>query len=680
MKLGIGLFAALLVAAAVTQSTLRVAYERDLTIKNAQTRNSNLAIAFESYAVRILDNAQTVARFIADQSQRTTRDGLAFAVRDRAANNKLLSAIAVFDARGDLVASSGQPAAGAVNISATDYFRAHAPDSADHVFVGKPSPSPVTGNMIVPLTCAIRSAQGQLAGVVLVEISPMRLTEFYREATISDGDVLSIVGFDGITRARRNGARYGAGEDVRASPMMQLRLAQPVGTYAGHGVVDGQFRHYSYRTLHDYPLLVIVGATEEEILLEHVQRRSRYYGNAALFSLICVVMAGILIFELLRRQRLMSELASREEKIRFVLESSRLGYWEQDLLTGKSNRSPLHDQLYGHAAPQGDWTIADMLGNVHADDRERVRQAFDRFMQDGVDTSAEFRVTWPDGSVHWLWSTARLNHDNAGRPVRISGVALDISERMAAQEQLARMNVVLEERVLERTRELEEANKELDAFANSVSHSLSAPLQVIDALSANLIDRLHARAEPEAQRLLDGIRRNAQNFSSLIEALLTSARASTQVMQPQHLDTVALVQDALGELVTERPKADYEIVVHPLPPAIGDRALVKQLWGALLSNALKFSSKRERPTIEVGGESTGGRATFFVRDNGAGFDMDKADKLFQVFQRLHNGADFPGPGVGLAIAHRIVVRHGGRIWAVSSEQQGATFYFTLTAS
>jgi PAS domain S-box-containing protein len=250
-------------------------------------------------------------------------------------------------------------------------------------------------------------------------------------------------------------------------------------------------------------------------------------------------------------------------------------------------------------------------------------------------------------------------------------------ERRSAEEKLQQLNAQLEQRVGERTAELEEANKELEAFSYSVSHDLRAPLRTLDGFSQALIEDYGPQLPDEAQRYLRTIRAGAQRMGTLIDDLLAFARLSRQVLTKQSVDTASVVRTALMELEALEPGRDLELRIGELLPCAGDTALLKQVWFNLLSNALKYSRKCHPAIVEVGCYRSGGTNTYFVRDNGAGFDMKYVHKLFGVFQRLHLAEDYEGTGVGLAMVQRVIQRHGGRIWAVAAEGRGATFHFTV---
>ena len=233
----------------------------------------------------------------------------------------------------------------------------------------------------------------------------------------------------------------------------------------------------------------------------------------------------------------------------------------------------------------------------------------------------------------------------------------------------------LESRVLERTAELEAVNKELASFSYSVSHDLRAPLRAVDGYARMLEEDYAARLDDEGRRLLSVVRASAGRMGQLIDDLLDFSRLGRQAMARQSVDVAALVREVVEEVRGEHRAAVVE--VRDLPAARGDRALLKQVWLNLVGNAFKYSAKREAPRIEIGGQIEGEENIYWVRDNGAGFDMRYAAKLFGVFQRLHAQDDFAGTGVGLAIVQRVVTRHGGRVWAEGKPEAGASFFFSL---
>jgi len=262
----------------------------------------------------------------------------------------------------------------------------------------------------------------------------------------------------------------------------------------------------------------------------------------------------------------------------------------------------------------------------------------------------------------------------------------DITLQKKAQEELRSYSERLEELVTERTRQLEKSvddlralNDELEAFGYSVSHDLRVPLRAISGLTKMLLDEHAGQLGGDGRRLMDLILKNTEHMGDLVEDLLGLSRAQRREMKWGMLDMRQLASDVIGDLEDEVSGRDVRFVLDMLPPASGDRVLVRQVLMNLIGNSVKFTGKKDSALIEIAGNTNGAENTYFVRDNGAGFDMDYAEKLFGVFQRLHRAEDFEGTGVGLALTERIVRRHGGKVWAESEIGQGATFYFTLPA-
>jgi PAS domain S-box-containing protein len=302
-----------------------------------------------------------------------------------------------------------------------------------------------------------------------------------------------------------------------------------------------------------------------------------------------------------------------------------------------------------------------------------TRQAF----IDGEPFDLEYAITTPSGERRIVHELGYGQFDSAGTVTSLFGTAQDITERKEAENDIRALNESLERKVKDRTADLEVANTDMEAFNYTVAHDLRTPLRVISGYAQILVSDKAAILDEDGQDYLHIIMSNALLMSSLIDHLLEFSRLGRVVIAPAHCDMSALVSAAVEKIQHIEKDSHTRVIIHPLLDARCDPDLIRQVWINLISNAFKYSSKNERPRIEIGSEYMGSEICYYIKDNGAGFDMKFAHKLFGVFQRLHHVDEFKGSGVGLASIQRIIMRHGGRIWAESKVNHGATFYFTL---
>jgi PAS domain S-box-containing protein len=314
---------------------------------------------------------------------------------------------------------------------------------------------------------------------------------------------------------------------------------------------------------------------------------------------------------------------------------------------------------------------------LHPDDVEHCLQGWSAALRTGMPYNAQCRIRRAsDGAYRWHLARAVPVRDPKGQVLQWFATCTDIDAQKRAEHDARQLNAQLERRVEERTEQLVAANKELEAFSYSVSHDLRAPLRAVDGFSRILLEDYNDKLDDEGRRVLNVIRNSSQEMARLIDDLLAFSRLGRSELSRVDIDMNALVQSVLDELRRELG-ALPEVDVRPLPGASGDASLLRQVWINLLTNAVKFSAKVDEPHIEVGGYPEGAEKVYYVKDNGAGFDMRYYDKLFGVFQRLHRTDEFSGTGVGLAIVQRVVSRHGGKVWAQGAVRRGATFFFTL---
>ncbi len=317
------------------------------------------------------------------------------------------------------------------------------------------------------------------------------------------------------------------------------------------------------------------------------------------------------------------------------------------------------------------------LEQIHPDDRAATVAAWEAAVASDSDFRAEFRIRRHDGEYRWFDTRAVRLRDASGRTVKWFGSNTDVSERKRAEDDIRRLNAELEARVLARTAELEAANKELEAFSYSVSHDLRAPLRAIGGFSRILAEDHQDRLDAEGKRVLGIVSSETRRMGQLVDDLLAFSRLGRQSLESTEVDMTALVRAVFEEQAALHPDRSLELKLQPLPPAACDRAMMRVLLSNLISNAVKFTRPRTPAVIEVGAHAADEETTYHVKDNGVGFDMRYAHKLFGVFQRLHSTEEFDGTGVGLALVQRVIHRHQGRAWAEGSVGAGATFSFSL---
>jgi light-regulated signal transduction histidine kinase (bacteriophytochrome) len=310
-------------------------------------------------------------------------------------------------------------------------------------------------------------------------------------------------------------------------------------------------------------------------------------------------------------------------------------------------------------------------------DKTKATQNLQKVLDWGYSGILEYKFKMKNGNEFDAELNSVLLRDNQGNPAGFVAVTRDITERKRAEEKIRQLNAELEQRVKDRTAQLEVANKELESFAYAVSHDLRAPLRGIDGWSLALQEDYHEQLNDQARQVLSRIRSETQRMGLLIDDLIKLSVVTRTEMEPMSADLTALAHSIIARMEKENADRKINFIIQPGLSTQGDINLLEIVLTNLFDNACKFTRTRVQAQIEFGMKNIEGKPVFFIRDNGVGFDMRYAQNLFGAFQRMHKLSEFPGTGIGLATVQRIIHRHNGRIWAEAQLDGGATFYFTI---
>ncbi|MCJ7799749.1 MAG: ATP-binding protein [Polaromonas sp.] len=576
--------------------------------------------------------------------------------------------VAIIDAQGRLVFSSlGLPATPA-SLADREHFKVHQGTSHDKLFVSRPLKGRVSGKWSIQLTRPIFD-KAQFVGVIVMSVDPHYFVNFYEAADMGKDGVAKMVRDTGEIMVHSGGTEKYIGQVIQTDSFAASGLPRQ-GSFQRLFQDDGVERLASYVHLPQYGLSVIIGPSLYEWMAPFRDRQLKVVLAAAVVTLLAMMMTWLLV-----RSRLL-----KEAVLDALIESQRSLRASHDLLETLSRNVPgmiYQFRLYpdGHSScpyvsegvldlyevtpAQATADAAALFANVHKDDLDKMNAAIDESARTLQPWHHEYRANLPIRGLRWLKGHAQ--------PVRLAdgsvlwhGYMTDVTEAKTLEDSLRSVN------------------QELETFSYSVSHDLQSPLNTIDGFSQLLGKKLSGSDNVKALHYLSRIRAGTAQMTQLIADLLALSKVTHARIQYVSVDLSALACLILGNLQASRPAQRVAVQIEAGLMRWGDAGLLRVVLENLLGNAWKYSSKRADAVISVGQTmNAAGRAVFFVKDNGAGFDMAHAEKLFQPFQRLHGAAEFAGTGIGLATVHRIMVRHGGHIWAESVPAAGAPFFFTL---
>ena len=371
-----------------------------------------------------------------------------------------------------------------------------------------------------------------------------------------------------------------------------------------------------------------------------------------------------------------AEIKKVSERLLLATDAAEIGIWDLDIVNNILIWDDMMFTLYG-LEKQAVLNVYDVCKkSIHPEDSASFEALMARVLKLECDYDTDFRIIRPDGSIRYIKANAMLSTDTDGKPIRILGTNYDITDRKNAENALITLNKELEKRVTDRTAQLEASNKELEAFAYSVSHDLRAPLRIIDGYSQILAEDHEAALSEDGKKLLHVIRNYSQKMDKLISDILSLSRLARADLSCIEVNMREIIESVWTETIPEAVRSLFTLTIREIPRIYADPVLLRQVWVNLIGNAVKYSENSKNKKIDIGSKKTENGIEFYIQDHGVGFNDAYKEKLFGVFQRLHREDEYEGTGIGLATIKRIIGRHGGQVSA-ESNGDGATFKFTL---
>lgn len=647
-----------------------IAQDRRQTVAEAVRDIHNLARAFDENITSIVSGLDHVVQLVHLQfvAQAGQLDLPKLVERLDVASSVLQ--IGILDNRGRLSHSSlpYRP----LDLSDREYYRYHRDNDTDGLDISKPVFGRLSTKMVLQLSRRINDKDGNFAGVVMLSLDPQYFAAFHDYLDIADGGLVTVIGTDGIVRARQDADELTLGQDVRNGLLFKHLRVSRNGAYVAEGAMEGSRRYVSYRTLRDYPLVVTVARSETEVLSAFVDRR-RYLLMAGLGGTLLVIGSAFWLMLLSRRQAMHAmEVQNSQARLRAFMDSVPDLGWMKNRQGKLVAVNRAFANRFG-VAPQ------DIIGKSGSDLYDeslasKYREEDQHVLRTGQTLRHE-RYREDAGQKRWMEAVKAPVYDANGAIWGTCGVSRDITKRKQAETAVQQINRMLEEKSIE----LADANRELEAYTYTVSHDLQGPIRHISGFTRLVRDRIGDLPDPHVQRLLDKIAMATARMGGMIDDLLAFSRSTRRELHREPVDLEELVREIIEDMGLSLSDRDIEWRIESLPTALGDRNLLRLAFSNLIGNAVKYTQKRSAAIIEIRSSADHrGERVVLIRDNGVGFDMKDAERLFGVFERLHDDREFTGTGIGLATVQRIIERHGGRVWAQGHPGKGATFYVELT--
>ena len=649
---------------------------REQVLLQAEQRSQHLADAMAGQVLAQLNLMDVSLKNLREHWLRDPRARFDAMAREMLANLPpgVASHVSVVNAKGYLVYNSLSRESG-VYVGDREHFQALR-DGADALRVSAPVRSRLTGQWSFLVGRPLLRG-GRFEGGVYLVVQSEQMAQQLGTVELLRQDVVSLVHPDGHYLARSQDNADSMGQQVPADRPFRADPALVRGSYRVDDPGEHAPRTYGWHRLRGSALVVSVGLADASVLAPLAPALQRNLWVTGVLSLLLLGFGGVIARDQWRAARHQRALAQSETRLKEAQRLARMGSWTHDLVSGTVEWSDEVFRIFEMDPAQARPSYARFLQWVHPDDRAQVQQVYETSVRERQPYNHVHRLLLPGGRVKYVRQQGKTEYDG-DRPLRSLGTVHDITEVRVARQALQQLNEELESRVSERTSELAQANRELEAFTYSVSHDLRTPLRSIHGF-ASVLEEDEAQGLSEAgHKHLRRIQDSSRRMGQLITDLLSLAHLSRAPMQQVPVDLSELALAVAGELQRTEPEREVDWHLQDGLQAMADPGLMRVVLQNLLGNAWKYTSQTPDARISLTLEQrAGGMATLCVRDNGAGFDMAYAAQLFQPFKRLHAHHEFEGSGVGLATVSRVIRRHGGQVHGEGVVGEGAAFYFSL---